>query len=111
MSRIIDVPSPERIDRIPDTDYLILDSTITQDGVDIYKISLNHYLISTDEKLGPYSVITAVLDSSIGQIEILYDEGYRGSDALNETVTLLVQNLGLGGLITRSIVSLREHMA
>ena len=57
-----------------------------------------------------YSIITALVDTDQGQIEILYDEGYRGDDALNESATMLVQNLGLSGLILRSLISLKNEL-
>ena len=34
-----------------------------------------------------YSIITALVETDHDQIEILYDEGYRGDDALNESAT------------------------
>ena len=63
-----------------------------------------------DEKLGQYSVITAVVDTDRGTIEILYDEGYRGDDALTESANMLIQNLGLSGLILRSLISLKNKL-
>ena len=41
---------------------------------------------------------------------MLYDEGYRGDDALNDSATMLVQNLGLSGLILRSLISLKNEL-
>jgi hypothetical protein len=60
--------------------------------------------------LGEYSIITALVDTDQGQIEILYDEGYRGDDALNDSATMLIQNLGLSGLILRSLISLKNEL-
>ena len=51
-----------------------------------------------------------MIDTDQGQIEILYDEGYRGNDALNESVNMLIQNLGLSGLILRSLISLKNKL-
>ena len=66
--------------------------------------------IKIDQKLGEYSIITALVDTDHGQIEILYDEGYRGDDALNDSANMLVQNLGLSGLILRSLISLKNEL-
>jgi len=60
--------------------------------------------------LGEYSIITALVNTDQGQIEILYDEGYRGDDALNDSAIMLVQNLGLSGLILRSLISLKNEL-
>jgi len=107
--KFVDIPDSKRIEREPDDRNLIFsDGKITQDGVEIKKIELLHYRIKTDQNLGEYSIITALVDTDQGQIEILYDEGYRGNNALNESTNMLVQNLGLSGLILRSLISLKN---
>jgi len=109
--KFIDIPDSQRIEREPNNRSMILaDGKIKQDGVEINQIELLHYKIKTDEKLGDYSIITALVDTDQGQIEILYDEGYRGNNALNESATMLIQNLGLSGLILRSLISLKNKL-
>ena len=109
--KFVDIPDSKRIEREPDDRNLIFsDGKITQDGVEIKKIELLHYRIKTDQNLGEYSIITALVDTDQGQIEILYDEGYRGDDALNDSANMLVQNLGLSGLILRSLISLKNEL-
>ena len=109
--KFVDVPDSKRIEREPDNRTVIFsDGKITQDGVEIKQIELLRYKIKTDENLGEYSVITALVDTDHGQIEILYDEGYRGDDALNESANMLIQNLGLSGLILRSLISLKNQL-
>ncbi len=109
--KFVDIPDSKRIEREPDDRNLIFsDGKITQDGVEIKKIELLHYRIKTDQNLGEYSIITALVDTDQGQIEILYDEGYRGSDALNDSANMLIQNLGLSGLILRSLISLKNEL-
>ena len=109
--KFVDVPDSKRIEREPDNRNMIFsDGKITQDGVEIKQIELLRYKIKTDENLGEYSVITALVDTDQGQIEILYDEGYRGDDALNESANMLIQNLGLSGLILRSLISLKNKL-
>jgi len=109
--KFVDIPDSKRIECEPDDRNLIFsDGKITQDGVEIKKIELLHYRIKTDQNLGEYSIITALVDTDQGQIEILYDEGYRGNDALNDSANMLVQNLGLSGLILRSLISLKNEL-
>ena len=109
--KFVDVPDSKRIEKEPDNRNVIFsDGKITQDGVEIKQIELLQYKIKTDENLGEYSVITALVDTDHGQIEILYDEGYRGDDALNESANMLIQNLGLSGLILRSLISLKNKL-
>ena len=89
---------------------IIFDTKIQQDGVEINKIELLQYKIKSDEKLGDYSIITSLIQTYLGEIEILYDEGYRGINALQESANMLTQNLGLSGLILRSLISLKNHL-
>ena len=76
--RFVDVPDSQRINRKPDNNIVILaDGKIMQESVEIKKIELLEYKIKNDENLGQYSIITALVDTDQGTIEILYDEGYR----------------------------------
>ena len=109
--KFVDVPDSNRIESGPDNRTVIFsDGKITQDGVEIKKIELLEYKIKTDQNLGQYSIITALVDTDQGLIEILYDEGYRGDDALIDSANMLVQNLGLSGLILRSLISLKNKL-
>ena len=109
--KFVDVPDSKRIERDPDNRNIVFsDGKITQDDVEIKKIELLEYKINTDQNLGTYSIITALVDTAQGLIEILYDEGYRGDDALNDSANMLIQNLGLSGLILRSLISLKNKL-
>ena len=109
--KFVDVPDSKRIERYPDNRNVIFsDGKITQDDVEIKHIELLEYKINTDQNLGTYSIITALVDTDQGLIEILYDEGYRGDDALNDSANMLIQNLGLSGLILRSLISLKNKL-
>ena len=109
--KFVDIPDSNRIENEPDDRSMIFsDGKITQDDIEIQKIELLQYKIKNDEELGVYSIITALVDTDHGIIEILYDEGYRGDNALNESVNMLIQNLGLSGLILRSIISLKNQL-
>jgi len=39
-----------------------------------------------------------------------YQEGYLGNDALEKTSSFLTSNLGISGLILRSVISLKEEI-
>ena len=64
----------------------------------------------TIEKLGIFTIITAYVKTDKGSIEILYDEGYRGLNALSDSVKFLTENLGLSGLILRCTISLKNKI-
>jgi len=109
--KFVDIPDSRRIEREPDNRSMIFaDGKIKQEGVEIKRIELLEYKIKIDEKLGQYSIITALVNTDQDQIEILYDEGYRGNDALDESANMLIQNLGLSGLILRSLISLKDKL-
>ena len=109
--KFIDIPDPKRITNEPDGRTVIFsDGKIRQDDIEIQKIELLQYKIKSNEELGDYSIITALVVTDHGIIEILYDEGYRGDNALTESVNMLIQNLGLSGLILRSIISLKNQL-
>ena len=109
--KFVDVPDSKRIERDPDNRNVIFsDGKITQDDVEIKKIELLEYKINKDQNLGTYSIITALVDTDQCLIELLYDEGYRGYDALNDSANMLIQNLGLSGLILRSLISLKNKL-
>ena len=60
--------------------------------------------------MGPYSLITSFVETDKGSVEMIYDEGFRGEDSLNRTVQFLISNLGISGLILRSIITLRDRI-
>jgi hypothetical protein len=77
-------------------------------GFTIQKVELHQYIEFTDTKLGDYSLLTVVVDTDKGTVEMKYDEGFRGPDALDNAVKMLVQYVGLAALINRALISLSE---
>jgi len=109
--KIVDMHNPNRVNRKPD-DVKVLYSlgTIVDHGFSIRIVELRLYLEKFDENLGPYSLITSFVDTDKGSVEMIYDEGFRGEDALVHTEKFLTSHLGLSGLILRSIITLREQI-
>lgn len=105
----VDLHDPQRVNKIPDNvDVLLSSGNFVQDEFTITKVELRLYNEKTDEKLGVYSLITSFVETDKGSIEMIYDEGFRGKDPLPRATEFLTSNLGLSGLILRSIISLRE---
>ena len=105
---IVDLHDPQRVDRTPDDVHVLLSSgNFIQDEFKISKVELRLYLEKTDEKLGDYSLITSFVETDKGTVEMVYDEGYRGQDSLKRATEFLTSNLGISGLILRSVISLR----
>ena len=59
-----------------------------------------------DKKLGQYSLITSLVETDKGSVEMIYDEGFRGNNALEKSSKFLIENLGISSLILRSLIFL-----
>ena len=106
---IVDLHDPARVDKTPDDVEVLLSSgNFTQDDFKISKVELRLYSERTDEKLGVFSLITSFVETDRGSIEMIYDEGFRGQNSLLRATQFLTSNLGISGLILRSIIALRE---
>jgi hypothetical protein len=106
---IVDLHDPQRVNRTPDDVEVLLSSgNFIQDDFIISKVELRLYNERTDEKLGVYSLITSFVETDKGSVEMIYDEGFRGEGPLLRAAEFLTSNLGISGLILRSIISLRE---
>lgn len=107
--KVIDVVTPERINRVPDKTIILLSSgNFSEQGHVVKNVHLNLYIQNKDENLGPYSLITAYIETDKGEIEITYDEGYRGNNALDEAASFLTTHLGISSLILRSVMQLKN---
>ena len=105
--KYVDISNPKRIDRIPDKIIRILsDGTTTEKGYKIINIQLRLYTEKNDKKLGSYSLITSLVETDKGSVEMVYDEGFRGNNALERSSKFLTDNLGISGLILRSLIFL-----
>ena len=108
---IVDLHDPQRVNRTPDKVEVLLSSgSFVQDEFKISKVELRLYHERTDNKLGKYSLITSFVETDKGSIEMTYEEGYLGEDSLTKTSDFLAKNLGISGLILRSIISLKEEI-
>ena len=106
---IVDLHDPQRVNRKPDSVEVLLSSgDFIQDDFRISKVELRLYNERTDEKLGKYSLITSFVETDKGSVEMIYDEGFRGEKPLLRAAEFLTSNLGISGLILRSIIALRE---
>jgi len=104
--KIIDVARPERVNRPPDRSVKLFSGNYSQQGFIIKLVELRQY----EEKSDSYSLITSLVETDKGSIEITYYEGKVGKNSLDEARELLVSNLGLSGLILRSIIILKEEI-
>jgi hypothetical protein len=111
MFKIVEVTDSHRIDKAPDkTIVLMSGGKFSERGHVVKNICLNLYLLRKDESLGPYSLITVLVETDKGVIEMTYDEGYRGANAIEEAVAFLTSHIGISALILRSIIQLDQSM-
>ena len=109
--KVIDVMDPERINKVPDKTVVLMSSgNFVERGYVVKTVHLNLYIQRKDPKFGTYSLITAHVDTDKGMIEMAYDEGYRGNNALEEAAAFLTSHLGISGLILRSIIQLENSI-
>ena len=106
---MIEVADAERIGRAPDKTIVLMSGGkfLERDHI-VKNVSLNLYLQKKDKVLGPYSLITTLIETDKGIIEMTYDEGWRGENALEEAAAFLTSHLGISGLILRSIIQLDQ---
>jgi len=102
--------NPGRIGRPPDRSKVLLEKgTQKIQGFVIQRIELRQYVERRDEKLGNYSLLTVVVETDRGTVEMRYDEGFRGPDALESAVTVLTQYVGPASLINRALIELQRQ--
>jgi len=105
--KYIDIADSNRVNRSPDKIIQVLsDGTIVEKGYKIKKIQLRLYTEKKDKKLGQYSLITSLVETDKGSVEMIYDEGFRGNNALEKSSKFLIENLGISSLILRSLIFL-----
>jgi len=107
--KIIDLANPQRVNRVPDKKITLLSSgNYKEQDFEIKTVQLRLYIEKIDEKLGPFSLLTTLVETDKGSIEMLYDEGYRGTNPLEQTADFLKSHLGLSSLVLRSVIALKE---
>ena len=107
---IVDLHNPSRVKKGADhTIVLLSDGDFIQDEFKISRVELRLYNEKADERLGKYSLITSFVETDKGSVEMIYDEGFRGEDALLRASEFLKSNLGISGLILRSTITLRGN--
>lgn len=84
----------------------LLQHPMESQGFLIKKMEMRQYIERSDERLGDYSLLTVVVETDRGDVEMKYDEGFRGSAALESASKLLLQYAGLAALINRALIEL-----
>jgi hypothetical protein len=107
MKKASDV-DPGRTSRPPDrVKVLMAGGAQKNQGFVIQKVEIRQYVERKDGWLGDYSLLTVVVETDRGTVEMKYDEGFRGPDALESAATMLAQYIGLASLINRALIELQ----
>jgi len=97
--------------KVPDLSLTLLkDVTLETSGFIVRKVQLRQYVISTDPDFGEYSLITVLIETDKGCIEMKYDEGYKEKGILNVFARFLANYVGYTSLITRAIMELQTFL-
>jgi hypothetical protein len=98
-----------RISGVPiDKAVLFEGVSLSVDNVTIDRVELRQYLESLDQKKGIYSLITVYLKSSRGEMELKFDEGFKGKNPLPEISLILTKYIGLESLLNRLVLAFNE---
>ena len=101
---------PERIIKPPDkAKVLLAGGEQKNSGFVINKVEMRQYVERKDDRLGDYSLLTVVIETDKGTVEMKYDEGFRGPAALESAVMMLTQYVGLASLINRALIELQRQ--
>lgn len=108
MIKKIDI-SASRANGVPDAVTVLLEGVNSQNqGFIIEHMELRQYIESRDPCLGEYSLITVLIKTDKGVVEMKYDEGYRGdSDVLKSIADFLSHYVGYASLIGRILIELQ----
>lgn len=98
----------ERIRGPPDNSTVLFEGKMANQGHVITRIELRQYIERADDRLGDYSLLTALVQTDKDAVEMKYDEGFRGKDALESAAAMLRQYVGLGSLINRALIELQR---
>lgn len=98
----------ERIKAPPSDSTILFSGRSQEQGYTITRIDLRRYVERKDDRLGEYSLLTVLVETDSGSVEMKYDEGFRGQDALEAAASMLRQNVGLSALINRALIELRR---
>jgi hypothetical protein len=82
--------------------------SLSVDNVMIDRVELRQYLESLDQEKGIYSLITVYLKSNRGEMELKFDEGFKGKNPLPEISLILTKYIGLESLLNRLVLAFDE---
>jgi len=108
MIKVSDVDC-DRIKCNPDKSVVLLTNVkIENQGYIIEHLEIRQYIEKSDPTLGSYSLLTIFIKTNNDIVEMKYDEGFRGDNAIDSAVTMLKQYVGFASLINRALIELQS---
>ena len=109
IKKIRDIDISRITKQIPDKSLTLLtDGKKESQGFIIEHIELRQYIENADPSLGNYSLLTVLIKTDKGEVEMKYDEGFRGIDVIESAATMLTQYAGVASLINRALIELQR---
>lgn len=87
---------------------LLSSGSYYEQGFKVERVELRWYLKRRDEMQGAFSTITTNVETDKGSIELVYDEGYRGPNVLEEVAAFLTSHPLLSQVILNSVLKLKN---
>ncbi|MFL6317579.1 MAG: hypothetical protein ACJ71K_21080 [Nitrososphaeraceae archaeon] len=107
--KISDIDSSRIIMRNPDKSLVLLTNGRNESqGFIIEHIELRQYIENVDPFLGNYSLLTVLIKTDKGEVEMKYDEGFRDINVVELAAIMLTQYAGFGSLINRALIELQR---
>ena len=107
--KISDIDSSRITKRVPDKSLALLTNGKNENqGFIIEHIELRQYIENVDRFLGNYSLLTVLIKTDKGEVEMKYDEGFRGNNIIESVARMLTQYAGFASLINRALIELQR---
>ena len=107
--KVSDIESSRIIMRNPDKSLVLLTNSRNENqGFIIEHIELRQYIENVDPFLGNYSLLTVLIKTDKGEVEMKYDEGFRDIDVIESAARMLTQYVGFASLINRALIELQR---
>ena len=107
--KVTDIDSSRITTRNPDKSLTLLANAKTENqGYIIEHIELRQYIEDVDPFLGNYSLLTVLIKTDKGEVEMKYDEGFRGNNVIESAAEMLTQYAGFASLINRALIELQR---
>jgi hypothetical protein len=95
--------------RNPDKSIVLLTNGRNENqGFIIEYIELRQYIENVDPFLGNYSLLTVLIKTDKGEVEMKYDEGFRDINVIESAARMLTQYAGFASLINRALIELQR---